>query len=397
MSLSVTRNWEGQIESKLRRLRSEDARLLRRYDGEMKAVELSPATRAAQVHAVANLVDPQIPGSMEKPLADLQRDDLVSWLSASNLSPSSKDARLVVIRKFYKWLSGEKEPEVVQDLRMRGQKAKRKAKNSLHPKDLLSEEEVQAMIQLTPGPRNKALLALLWDSGARLGEVLPLRVGDVTTHPHYQDALRINFRESKTDARELALFDCRYWLTKWLAEHPLAGRDSAPLFPAQGSMKPLSEVSVRRIVKEGAERAKAQGLIPTDKRIFPHLYRHSRSTDLLSKGYSETKLKQRQGWDMNTRMIARYAHLSQKAAQEEDARLHGAVQEEEREESPFATRICSRCREENPPQARFCARCGMALAEDAARAVEDLEAKVSDELKRLVEEEIQRVLRKRRD
>ncbi len=113
------------------------------------------------------------------------------------------------------------------------------------------------------------------------------------------------------------------------------------------------------------------------------------------KGYSETKLKQRQGWDMNTRMIARYAHLYRKAAQEEDARLHGAIQEEEREESPLATRLCSRCNEENPPQARFCGKCGMGLSEDAISQVESLEAKAKDELKRLVEEEVQRILRER--
>ncbi len=379
----------------------EDAKLLRRYEQEMRAAKLSPATRAAQVHAVANLVDPQIPGSMKRPLADLQREDLVSWLAASSLSPSSKEARLVVIRKFYKWLSGEKEPEVVRDLKIRGQKAKGKARNSLHPKDLLSEKEVQAMIQLTPGPRNKALIALLWDSGARLGEILPLRVGDITAHPQYQDALRVNFRESKTDTRELALFDCRFWLTKWLAEHPLAQEEDAPLFPAQGSMKPLSEVRLRRIVKKAAEKAKAQGLIPTDKRVFIHLFRHSRSTDLLMKGYSETKLKQRQGWDMNTRMIARYAHLSQKAAQEEDARLHGAIQEEEREESPLATRLCSRCNEENPPQARFCGRCGLPLSEEAAIRYEEELKKEDDLSDRIIErimerfgDEVKEIIRK---
>lgn len=387
----MTRNWEDEVERKIERLKSKDAELLRRYDQEMKAADLSPATRAAQVHAIAHLVDPQAPRSLERSLASLEREDLVGWLATSDLSASTKANRLIVLRKFFKWLTGEKDPDVVRDLKIRGQKAKGKARNSLHPKDLLSEKEVQAMIQLTPGPRDRAILALLWDSGARLGEILPLRVGDVTPHPNYQDAIRVNFRESKTETRELALFDCRFWLTKWLAEHPLAQEEDAPLFPAQGSMRSLGEMGLRRIVKLAAQKAKAQGLIPADKRVFIHLFRHSRSTDLLMKGYSETKLKQRQGWDMNTRMIARYAHLSQKAAQEEDARLHGAIQEEEREESPLATRLCSRCNEENPPQARFCGKCGMALSEDAASQVEDLEAQIAD----MVEKKVREILEER--
>ncbi len=387
----MVRNWEGEIAAKLGRMGPEDGKLLRRYDEEMRAAELSQPTRAAQLQAIGNLVDPNLPDGMGGPLMELKREDLVSWLANSNLAPSTKANRLVVIHKFFKWATGEDDPAVVRGLKVRGQKAKAQGKNGLQPKDLLTEEEVQAMIQLTPEMRDRALLSLLWDSGARLGEILALRVGDVTQHPRYPQALRVNLRESKTDTRELALFDCRYWLTKWLAEHPLPDREDAPLFPARNTREPLGEMGVRRVVRLAARRAKEEGLLPESKRVYAHLFRHSRTTDLLDRNYSETKLKQRQGWGMNTRMIARYAHLSERAAQEEDARLHGAEQEE-RKESALAPRVCRRCAEESPPRSRWCAKCGQPLTEEAASQVEEGEAKLAELVERLVEQKLRESL-----
>lgn len=376
----MVRNWEGEIVRKIGRLGDEDRDVLIEYDEEMRAAELSPATRAAQVHAVAHLVDPEVKGSVDKSLAEIERGDLVSWLARSELSPVTKANRILVLRKFFKWLTGQDNPDVVQGIKVRRQKG---MKNGLQHGDLLDEKEVQAMIQASENPRDRALLALMWDSGARLGEIIALKVGDVSPHPRYSNALRVSIRESKTEARELALFDCRYWVVRWLSEHPSPGVEEAPLFPTRGSTKPLGEMGVRRVVRLASARAKASGAIPGGKRVYPHLFRHSRSTDLLSRGYSETKLKPRQGWDMNTRMIARYTHLSELAAEEEDARLHGEVKEEERRESALSPARCTRCGDESPPQAMFCHKCGMALTEEAAAKMDEAEEAIVARLERL--------------
>lgn len=38
------------------------------------------------------------------------------------------------------------------------------------PEDMLNEEEVESMIDTTLNKRDKAIIALLWDIGARIGE-----------------------------------------------------------------------------------------------------------------------------------------------------------------------------------------------------------------------------------
>jgi len=50
------------------------------------------------------------------------------------------------------------------------------SKNPL-PKDLLKPDDVERLIDAAYNPRDEALVALLWETGARIGEIIGLTVG----------------------------------------------------------------------------------------------------------------------------------------------------------------------------------------------------------------------------
>jgi integrase len=90
---------------------------------------------------------------------------------------TKKDYR-VTLKKFYKWLRGCEQkgvypPEVIwinthvsidkQDL----------------PNNLPGEEDAKKMIEAADHPRDKALIAVLYESGCRIGEIASLRIGDI--------------------------------------------------------------------------------------------------------------------------------------------------------------------------------------------------------------------------
>lgn len=94
------------------------------------------------------------------------------------------------------------------------------------PEDILTVEEVDRMIEAASSIRDKALVSLMYESGARRGEIEKCRIKDVKSHPHgFHIVLN-----SKTGARQVLLVRCQTFLREWLNYHPLGDDPNAPLF-----------------------------------------------------------------------------------------------------------------------------------------------------------------------
>jgi site-specific recombinase XerC len=52
------------------------------------------------------------------------------------------------------------------------------------PKDIITVEEVDRMIEAAGSIRDKALVSLMYESGARCDEIEKCRIKDVKPHPH---------------------------------------------------------------------------------------------------------------------------------------------------------------------------------------------------------------------
>ncbi len=80
-------------------------------------------------------------------------------------SAQSIDTHINGIKNFYRWLNGGEYPECVKWM-----KESRKKSRKL-PEDMLTQEEVKALLLNVKNRRDKALVSLLWESGARIGEI----------------------------------------------------------------------------------------------------------------------------------------------------------------------------------------------------------------------------------
>jgi integrase len=105
---------------------------------------------------------------MEDFIQKLEGDNIVSK-SGKPYSESTKIGIKKTIKKFWKWKDGNSKayPELVEWI-----------DTCLAVKDVpaLRREEVERMIECTPNPRNKALIMVLFDSGARIEELLNVRL-----------------------------------------------------------------------------------------------------------------------------------------------------------------------------------------------------------------------------
>ncbi len=120
------------------------------------------------------------------------------------------------------------------------------------------------------------------------------------------------------------------------------------------------------------------------KNIYPHLFRHSRLTELAPK-IPEQALKAFAGWGQDSRMAAVYIHMSNKHVDDALAKAHGIELDEETIEDKLAPKNCPRCKEKNPSTAKFCFKCSMILDIKTALELQETKEKDDQTVKTMVE------------
>jgi len=278
--------------------------------------------------------------------------ELVSSMDSKDYSEYTVYDFKIVLKTFYKWLKGKDEefPEVIKWL-------KPKLRNEKHklPEELLTVEEVEKLANATTNPRDKALILVLYESGCRIGELLYLKLKNVQ-FDNYGGVLLVN---GKTGSRRVRVIASVQVLGQWLQEHPDKDNPNAPLWPSRlGRYEPvpLSYPSVLAMLK------RIKGESGVKKRIYPHLFRHSRATALASK-LTEAQMKEYFGWTQCSDMAAIYVHLSGRDVDSTLLQMYSLKETPVEKEPKLDIKICHRCKERNSPGQSFCGRCGNPLDE----------------------------------
>jgi len=297
-------------------------------------------------------------------------------------APVQWSARNSIIRSlsvFYRWLNNDEEPSYIKPLKKLVVRPPVEERTRIKkPSDILTPQEVLKMIKACDfenspftAKRDKAILAVLYESGCRIGELANTKIGDLTrTDYGFMLTLR-----GKTGVRSVPLVDSQVYLTEWLKIHPEPENPNAPLFvEAYKPNEPITTDSIYHLVRRMARRAKIQ------KKVFPHLFRHSRTTHLL-RTLSEQVAKRYLGWSKSSSMLEVYSHISAKDIEDEMLRVYGIRPQQE--PSIALHRKCHVCGKINSPENVVCDNCGCSLITSikTIKALSEVE-----QLKREVEE-----------
>ena len=188
---------------------------------------------------------------------------------------------------------------------------------------ILRPEELEALLRACEHPRDRAIIAVLAETGLRIGELLSLRIRDVE---ELQDgAYRLRVR-GKTGLRTVIAIRSAPLLAEWLKAHPMGNEPDAPLWTTiRGRPRPLRPKAFREHLRNLARKA---GL---KRSVHPHMLRHTRFTQL-ARVLTEQELKVVAGWSRASRMAAVYVHLSGRDA---EAALRKALSVEEKTNANF--------------------------------------------------------------
>jgi len=196
--------------------------------------------------------------------------------------------------------------------------------------------------------------------------------------------------DGKTGQRRVRIIHSVPRLLNWIEHHPAKTDPNAFLFVSIGSKnnsKQLGYESIAYMLKKTARKARL------NKRVNPHLFRHSRAT-FLAKHLTEAQMKEYFGWTQASDMAAIYVQLSGRDVDTALFKLAGKdiPESEKKAERDRRVKLCSICRFDNPPENHRCANCGRPL--DLKTALED-DKKEREFLRMLTPEAIEQMIQKR--
>ena len=225
---------------------------------------------------------------------------------------ATRNARLAALHTFARFLATEQPAQLAELQRVLGVPFKRGARNA--PIEYLEPVEVEALLnsidRTTPaGKRDYALFALMLNTGARVQEILDLRLCDIRTEPPQQ--VRLRGKGGKTRLCPIWPQTARLLRDLCLGD-ACSGGNEAPLFVNRQGAK-LTRFGVGYLLKKhiGAGAAAAGTL--REKRIHPHSLRHTTAIFLLKSGVDFATISQWLGHSsLNTTMTYARADLDLK-------------------------------------------------------------------------------------
>ena len=327
-----------------------------------------------------------------RPYSELTREDIMAWLhwlEAKEFTAHTKHDYKRRVKRFLRWLhNGEDREKPLPDM-VQCIKAGKPRKDL--GVEVLTEEEVRRMVEVAESQRDRAMLFALYESGARAGELLSLRLRDVELDK-YGAVIRVR---GKTGERRIRIVAAVPDLQLWLNMHPSGNDVNAPLWPR--GRDPMNSIGVPRLEHMVRRYAEKAGI---SKKVHPHVFRHSRATHL-AKVLTEAQLREFFGWTKQSEIPSIYVHLSGRDVDQTLLKHYGIeVEEEKRAETVLKPKMCVRCGFHNPPTARYCARCSAVLDvrtavefEEARQGADDLVAKVVQEFTRRAPEIVTGILK----
>lgn len=197
---------------------------------------------------------------------------------------STRNVRLSAIHSFFRYLGGQHPEHLEQAQRILSIPFKRTGNREIQHLDFDEIQAVLKAVQAGNGQGNEcrdlALLGLMFNTGARVSEIVGLQTADL----HLSAPSSILFRGKGNKERT-----CPIWpetaglLQKLLERQDSAPSSAAPVFLNDRGSR-LTRFGVRLILKKYVQKAASRRPSLKRKRLHPHSIRHSTALHLLRSG-----------------------------------------------------------------------------------------------------------------
>lgn len=236
-------------------------------------------------------------------------------------------------------------------------------RDSIDEDRVFSHDEVNEMLD-NATVREQAIIAVLADTGCRIGALCSFRNGDLDLE---KDVPRLAFNTNAfvkgATGKILLTWSAGHIETYLTTEHPRRDDPEAPLFHKEQGYEgdeddgAISPSRVHGLLKDLARNSG----IPRD-RMKAHNFRHTAVSTWIRQGFTPQDIVHMASW-ADPQMLERYDNVTDEQMNEDLAVRMGLKEESDVATDPSeALQRCGRCGEAVRPNATFCGKCGLRLS-----------------------------------
>jgi integrase/recombinase XerD len=141
-----------------------------------EGIGLKRCLKYVQLLAVVARGSKRVPGGLGKDFEKATVNDVkrfVARINESSYADWTKQDLRVTLKRYFRWLRhlpDDKDPPETSWIKINNHNGKR-----ILPEELLTEEEIQKMLEVCENSRDRALLSTIYETGGRIAEVLTLQ------------------------------------------------------------------------------------------------------------------------------------------------------------------------------------------------------------------------------
>jgi integrase/recombinase XerD len=231
-----------------------------------------------------------------KEIASITNEDVVyynnNYILKNNLSHSYQNQVVNAIKLYFK---------TIQNVSLELDKIHRPKREKVLP-NVLSKEEVKAILNAHANTKHKMMLSLIYSCGLRCGELLALK-------PVHIDSKRNIIMVKNSKGKKDRIVPLSPKILEMLREYYLAFKPKNYLFEGQTVGNPYDNRSLQQVLKQALTKA---GIT---KPVTLHWLRHSYATHLLESGTDLRYIQELLGHN-SSKTTEIYTHVSTKSIQQ---------------------------------------------------------------------------------
>ena len=211
--------------------------------------------------------------------------EFLDWIQQERkCSNSTRNSRLAAIHSFYKYLQGESLDYLYECQKILSIKFKKSQKDSIN---YLTIEGIKLLLQqpntgTTRGRRDLALLSLMYDTGARVQEIIDLNPSMLRLYkPATIKLIGKGNKARLVPMLEAQIDNLKSYLKENQLDKPFA--NMYPLF-CNSRKEKLTRAGINYILQKYTKMARKENLIIIPDKISCHSLRHSKAMHLLQAG-----------------------------------------------------------------------------------------------------------------
>lgn len=233
---------------------------------------------------------------VEKPTVQVNTTDIRQYLANnSGVMASTNAKKLSVIKSFFSWL-------VDEEILLKNPAAK--IKQMKQPKRLpkaLTAVELEMLRESCHSLRERAMIEVMYSTGCRLSEISGMKRRDINWSSSSMKVIGKGNKERVVYLNPKA----KYHLEKYLDECEYSENDCEALFSTERRpYRSLQNKSIQDIIEKVAKRT------DIEKKVTPHVFRHTMATLAMENGIELGDLQQLLGHE-NPGTTLRYAAVSE--------------------------------------------------------------------------------------